>query len=211
MEHDQMRLEFTYTGDDFVEAQVAATGTALGDEHNSRGRSVARRLLGWILFLALTVCLYYLLQKTATRPTPAAAPTQPQSDTLLEWVVPMLPWLLVFGFIWFLVFRQLRAARRVWEHDPALRQPQTMDLTETCIRLADTLSASEWRWEAFTGVTETANLFVLKRGEGSVVIIPKRGAPPGQLDALRLLLAERVHEPGAFPVLPPKPPPSAAP
>src|SRR5437588_141970 len=45
-------------------------------------------LLGWLLFIGLAVMLVVLLQ----------------------FVLPMVPWILIFGFIWFFVFRQLRGA-----------------------------------------------------------------------------------------------------
>jgi ATP-dependent Zn protease len=40
-------------------------------------------------------------------------------NLLVNLLVPLIPWLLIFGFIWFFVFRQLRKA-----NDPNSRPPQ---------------------------------------------------------------------------------------
>ena len=42
------------------------------------------------------------------------------TNLLLQVFVPLIPWLLIFGFLWFFVFRQLRAAKL--QHLPAGRQ-----------------------------------------------------------------------------------------
>ena len=205
-----MRLEFTYTAEDFIETQAAAVGQP---EHEPRPKTFLERrgvLVGWVCFVFLAVFMFTLLQNNAApappNPAPLPAPARPASNVALQWVLPAILWVLVFGFIWFFVFRQMRAARRIWESNPVLQQPKTLDLTDGGVRLSDALASTEWRWEAFSQLVETTNLFLLRQSDGTFLMIPKRGAPPGGLDALRAILAERMHEPGAFPVLSPKQP-----
>ena len=200
-----MRLEFTYTGEDFTEAHLAAVHDQSAQPAASRtflNRRVT--LIGWVAFVFLAVFLFTLLSRNRAVPAPAPAAPVPATNPVLGWLVPVIPWVLVFGFIWLFVFRQMRAARRAWEREPGMDQPKLLELTDAGVRLSDALASTEWRWSAFTKMVETSNLFLLRRGDGPFVIIPKRAAPASEVDALRVILAERMHEPGAFPVLPPK-------
>ncbi|MGB7157683.1 MAG: YcxB family protein [Tepidisphaeraceae bacterium] len=200
-----MRLEFTYTSNDFMEMHTVATRESL---KTRRPNTSFGKLLDWTVFVGLSVALFMVMQPPKTAPPPGAAPVPvpATSNSLLSWVMPMLPAALMLGVFWFYFIRQFRAARRGWESNPVTQQPKTMDLTEASVRLSDALLSTEWRWEAFIKLVETKTLLLLKQGDGTFVMIPKRAAPPGELDALRLLLNERVGLPGAFPVLPPKPP-----
>ena len=105
-----MVLDVTYTYDDYAEANTAHMASGV-----SRGRARVG-LLGWVVFIALAVVLFVLLRGTAT-PGPAAGtgalpPAPPATRGLINILLPLLPWLLVFLAIWFFVFRLLRAVNK---------------------------------------------------------------------------------------------------
>jgi hypothetical protein len=164
-----------------------------------------RNLVGWLIFIGLAVAFFVFLQR---RPAPAPPPTRAPAPTgaVPDWVISVGPWVLVFGFVWFFVFRQMRGMfpRNVYERNTSLQQPKTLDISKAGVRLTDALAFTEWRWESFTALVETANLFLLRQADNTFVIVPKRAVPAGETDRLRAELQSRMPTPGAFPVLPPK-------
>src|SRR5688500_752925 len=109
-----MRLEFTYTPEDLAEAAkgVAATPASGGARRYWRG------ILGWALFIGLALALFFL--RSQATPPPAVT-TAPRESLFARVLVPLVPWLLIFGFIWFFVFRQLRKQyQRVLDDNPHL-------------------------------------------------------------------------------------------
>ena len=201
-----MRLEFTYTAADLVEMSKAAAPDP-GLQKGPFGTGGSRSWFGWVIFIGLAVMFFMFLQKrSATAPPAAPPPTAAPTSGVPGWVIALVPWLLIFGFIWFFVFRQLRGTfpRNVYERNTSLQQPKTLDITDSGVRMTDALSFTEWRWESFTGLVESANLFLLRQADNTFVMIPKRAVPLGQLDLLRADLESRMPAPGAFPVLPPK-------
>jgi hypothetical protein len=159
----------------------------------SKRYGLMRRIL---LVVAITAgclgILYLLFESTGSIP-----------DVLL----PILPWLLIFGFIWFFVFRALRGNwRKVWEGQPQLHGPQTMDAGEDGVTVATPLSRAEYRWEAFQHVRETPNLFLLYMSNFSFHMVPKRSfASDAEVDQFRSLVRNFIAErpAPAFPVVMP--------
>ena len=194
-----MRLEFTYTPDDLAETAKALRAGGGGKKwHLSRG------VFGWLLFVGLAVMLFMLLSRNPA-PRAATVPAAPARGPFATVILPLVPWVLIFGFIWFFVFRQIRGQyKRLWQENSELQQPQTLDMDDDGVRLSSTLSTTTWHWPAFVKVIETPSLLLLETSSKTHLLIPKRAAAdPGQLEALRALLAAHVSAPtGAFPVLP---------
>jgi ATP-dependent Zn protease len=46
-----------------------------------------------------------------------------QPNILMQIVLPLIPWLLIFGFIWFFVFRQLRKGQAMRQPIPVYQVP----------------------------------------------------------------------------------------
>src|SRR5689334_10445423 len=79
-----------------------------------------RGIIGWVLFIGLAITLFILLKQRqvasgTVTPVPALSSPDPVS-----FLLPALPWLLIFGFVWFFIFRQLRGAyRKAFDSTPA--------------------------------------------------------------------------------------------
>lgn len=160
-----------------------------------------RGLVGWILFIGLAVGLFIFINRNA--PPPRPAPKLPRSSPW-EILVPLLPWLLIFGFIWIFVFRQLRNRyKQAFDSQSALHRRKRTEFDEEGIVAITPLSRSETRWEAFDKYRETMNTFVLHHSDVSVEIIPKRAFKSAEdRDAFRSLLKRHVsHRESAFPVI----------
>jgi hypothetical protein len=201
-----MRLEFTYTAVDLQEMAQAAAKPENARQSGALAIGKSRNLFGWVIFIGLAVVLFIFLQNRSVT-VPPATPLPAPKWGVLEWATSFVPWLLVFGFIWFFVYRQMRnlSPRSVYEHTSSMQQPKSLDITDAGVRMSDALASTEWRWESFTGLVETANLLLLRQADNTFVIIPKRAVPAAELDALRYELQSHIPAPGAFPVLPPKP------
>jgi len=120
-------------------------------------------------------------------------------------VLPFVPWLLIFLFIWFFVFRQLRKnSLQSITDDPQFQQVQSFDVDAEGVRLATPLVETRWKWANFSGMSETPELLLLHLRERSVLVVPKRAfSGPKQMDELRATIRANVTEhTGAFPVLP---------
>jgi len=202
-----MVLEFHYTPEDLAEMAKAR-----GDLAGKKAGRPVRSLLGWGLFIGLAVVLFLLLSSQkkppATPPPPPAAP--PPESFFVAFVLPFIPWVLIFGFIWFFVFRQMRGvARRAWEKNLELHQQHTLEVGDDGLRLATPLAESFWRWPNFVGMTETANLVLLHMTNEAYLMIPKRAAADAaRLEELKAILAAHVSQhTNAFPVVPVVPEP----
>jgi hypothetical protein len=103
----RLRLEFTYEFEDFADAQTAASTVTVKPLRWFRG------VFGWVLFVGLAVMLFMLMehrQRTAAS-RPLRVPPRvaaPANNWVNDILIPVVPWLVVFGFIWFFVFRQIR-------------------------------------------------------------------------------------------------------
>lgn len=193
-----IRLEFTYTPDDINEWAKAPTPGMPG-----RGWRVWRGTITWLVFIALAV-VFYAWQRRMEPPRPSrAAPPRsanPASDVLLT----LLPWLVVFVVVWFLVARQLRAGKLIWNNNRSLQLSHVLTVEDGGIELAEPTASTRWKWEAFTSWTETANLLLLRLQNSLTLAMPKRAATADELEVLRRTFNARIAPPvGGFPVLPP--------
>lgn len=204
MESEPIRIDFEYTATEWQEAQ----------------RAVARRaypmvgVVRWVQFFAVvTVASVFLYGQFVRRnETPVAAPTPiPLSfHRAIEILPVVVPWLLIFGLVWFFAFRQLRNNRR--RENPILGRLHQMEVNQSGVTVTTTSGRREFHWSAFHAWQETAHLFLLYDADpkrASVIsaeVIPKRAIRnSADLDALRHLIASnvRAHD-SAFPVLPPR-------
>ena len=105
-----VRVEFTYEFDDFAEASKSWAAPSKSGGKTGLFGKLNRNLLGWVLFIGLVVMLFLLMQNRQT--APGARPRVPPpaaSNNLLSILLPVVPWLLIFSFIWYFAFRQIRA------------------------------------------------------------------------------------------------------
>ena len=99
-----MHLEFTYEFTDAAEASRAQEGTA-------RSGSGLAWVVGVTLFVVLAALLIFLLDASpsksgANAPPAAPAPAPvPVRSFLAGLVIPLIPWVVVFGLIWFFLSR----------------------------------------------------------------------------------------------------------
>ncbi len=196
-----MYTEFTYTLADLREARRVANENARG----RASRPFRRGVLGWVVFVGLALVLVYLLTlnkqppTAAPAPPPAATPSSAGAGLLLD----LVPWLLVVAFLYLVVFRGVRKARR--RQEETLLQPMALDVSPGGVTLTNGPAQTRWQWQAFTRWVETDAQFLLQLGHtDTVVAIPKRLATdPADLAAIGELIAAHVNPPvGAFPVLP---------
>jgi hypothetical protein len=205
------RAEYQIAFEDFREGLDGINANLRKRAEVSAG-SLGKGLLGWVLFIALAVMLFLLLNKPKSPAPAAAAPPPPgagQGTNLWQIVMPLVPWLLIFGFIWFFVFRQLRGRyyggyQRTWEQTPWVHRPQSVTIDESGLTFTEPTAERRLSWDHFLRFTETKNLFLLFNAEYSADLIPKRiFATAAQTDEFRALLARHVSPPtGAFPVVP---------
>jgi hypothetical protein len=100
-----MHLEFSFTFDDYREAnQAHLRQTAVGGP---------ARLGLFMIFMCVIVigssAFFEASRSTApaTSASPAAATPQGGGSLIADVLLPMVPWLLIFGFLWWFVFRRL--------------------------------------------------------------------------------------------------------
>ncbi len=199
-----MRLEFDYVPDDLRETERIY--------RRQISRSVTHRVPGgrWLLALIILAVIFlpmifsnYLRNAAPAPPAAPAASPAPLTDLLVQ----LIPWLLIFGFIWFFVFRNLRRRHeRTLAADPTLNLRQMVDVTDAGIVQQNGMARTEWNWTAFDRFYESDRLFLLPLAARRILMLPKRAlATPADVDALRQLLEEHIQPPtGGFPVAPPK-------
>ena len=185
-----MKLTFSYTFADYREANRAHA-------RSNKLRWLIRTSVT-VLFLLVACLMMTLLVRSQATP----------GTGKIGWVnlKPILPWLLVSGglIVWALAAPYL-TVRRAWLGQPAMQLQQTVEITDAGLVIDDEQSRNEYKWNAFIRLVESRNLFLLFPSNLVFVMIPKRAVPPGELDAFRFTLNERLTLRGAFPVLPPKP------
>jgi hypothetical protein len=131
------------------------------------------------------------------------------NSRLVESLLPLAPWLVMFAIIWVFVFRLMRRqTRQNWEGQPNLHLEYRVDISPDGVSVSCPVSSSAYRWEAFQRVQETPRLFILFLSTLTFVLIPKRAVPDAQAvdwlrDTLRTMIAERPTP--AFAVVMPTP------
>ena len=198
---EPIRLDFTYTPEDFSEAIRAVQKHGL--KRSAGGIRLDRKLIGWVVFVALAAA-YLIWLKGGQAPKPPPPPAQGQQNLFKTILLPLLPWIGVFLVIWFVVFRLLRGAgTSLWEAEPTLQQPRTMTFDDEGVTVTQPASESRIHWSAFIGTIETEHVIILREPGSAFLAIPKRAATEQQLAGLREAFATHVVEPaGGFPVQP---------
>ena len=99
----------------------------------------------------------------------------------------------------------LNNEKAIWESQPHLHRPQTMEVTEGGVVVSDAVSRTENRWDAYSHVRETPNLFLLYTSDLVIQSVPKRAfASEQDLRSFRELVRQTIAErpAPAFPVVP---------
>jgi hypothetical protein len=91
-----------------------------------------------------------------------------------------------------------------WESQPQLHRPQSMEVEEETVVISDAATRAEHRWDAFSHVLETSNLFLLYTSDHAFHMVPKRAFASEQdvrsfRELVRRTIAERPAP--AFPVI----------
>ena len=193
-----MRIEFFYNPDDFQELQrVLAQSEPSGQK--------VKRLVGWVVFIGLAVVLFIYLNrsKSLSAPPAPAPPAQHSTSGLVIFVVSMLVACSVLAGLLYLQFVLPRRqfGKMFLQANPEMQLAQTMEITDEGVSRITPSSHHSWRWDAFSRVLENQYVIVLQRGPIDYLVVPKRAVPPGELEALGVLLYAKIQSPtGAFPV-----------
>ena len=114
---------------------------------------------------------------------------------------PLLAWsgLMVLLFTGQRLVRPWRLRRRlrrvllerpgVDPQDPLLGEPATMTLGSDGFVSVATASTVQLQWPAIKGLAELRDQFLLRTGELTGYVIPKRDLDPNQMDAVRAIIA----------------------
>jgi heme/copper-type cytochrome/quinol oxidase subunit 2 len=103
-----MHLEFSYTFDDYSEANRAHLQRTAGG-----GPARFGLLVIFICVIVIGGSAFFEAARSTAPATATATPAAPQggSSFAMEFLLPLLPWLLIFGFLWVFVFRRLTARK----------------------------------------------------------------------------------------------------
>jgi len=151
--------------------------------------SVARGVMGWIIFIVLALLLFVVTRRVDStgRPTGLEGSVlrilhnPRQASALIAALVSFF----VSFYIWFALFRRLRRRSQILG-------PLRCAFTDQEITLERDGSELRWKWTAFEEARESRFHFLLRNVEGDWVIIPKRAiTPPHLLDVLRAAVASR--------------------
>lgn len=98
------------------------------------------------------------------------------------------------GFTVFMLTEgQSRLIRRIWYSRPALRETQTVELSDAAIRLTGKDGERSIPWADADGFQETPRLFLVSFRNGALAMIPKRvlGGDPG-VEKVRAILSSKI-------------------
>jgi hypothetical protein len=133
-------------------------------------------------------------------PTPVVEPAPQDGGGLAS----LAPWVLIFLFIWFFVFRLMRSMpRRHWDAQPHLALPHTMTVTDDGMRFQCAVATYDYRWSGMTKWREDDQIMLLYVSDVAFQMIPKRALSPEQLVQLREIVQRRVRSvdgPVGFPI-----------
>ncbi len=187
---DPITTEFQCTVEDFAEANKAAG-------QQVRRRAFSPKAIVWISVFVFGFVATSFLRRDPTPPSPPVAAAPAHSNFWSEMVVPLIPWLLIFGFVWMFIFRLLRKRLR---ENPIIGRSFEVTISDLGICWSDPVSRTEYKRLAFRGFDETANLFILYLTDPIRVsllqyhLIPKRSLRiPGQLTQVRTLLEANIR------------------
>jgi len=172
-----------------------------------RSRRWNRYWIGWFVLCIVAIVFFLFVNlKPSARPQPIIPPQGGVgSDGPLDMVLPILPWLAVFAFVWFFVFYRMRGTiRRNWDNEPALHRVRTVEIDDMGVTFQDQVSQNRRVWAGFVKYVESPNLFLLFPTNYTADLIPKRAlGGEKEIQEVREVLAANVHEPvSGFPVVP---------
>ena len=196
-----LTIEYQFTFEEYKEASEALAAAY----RKGKGKrfqlnypfKIGRGIFGWVLFIALAIMLFLLLNQRGGAARPAARP--------MDVILPIIPWVLILGFVWFFLYRQLRGwQQRAWDSNPIWHRPRRVHIDDDGITFTDPVSEHRSSWAAYVKFDETPNLFLLFLTSMTAEMIPKRAFPDAKsLDDFRELLSRTISPPqAAFPVIP---------
>jgi hypothetical protein len=196
-------VEYQLTFEEYAEGMVYIRKSV---RRRQPGMNILGRILiGWGIFLGLGVMLFLLLKRGGAPVTATSTPLPIRSTGLLELILPFLPWIAVFGFVWVFIFRLIRGqTKRTWNQNPSLHRVRKMTVTDEGLVQVDSTAEQRTAWTHYLRFEETPNLFLLFSTHYLALIIPKRICTDStQLNQFRSHLARNISGPtGAFPVIP---------
>lgn len=177
-----MHFKFSYEADDFV-------GVASG---GSRSRRKQGGMLGWLIMMALAMGFFCLLQSQRGVPR-AARPVHPSAQTLWTMIIPLIPWLMIFAFVYLVVLRQVR--RDVFKWRGLVGVSKILDINHEGVRLEDASATRQCPWHDVVTWRETDRLILMRGRLGHDIAVPKRIMTAQQQEELRNVLS-RLHAQG---------------
>jgi hypothetical protein len=97
----------------------------------------------------------------------------------------------LFLVAWRLFLREFRFQRE-FRRSKTLQGEMTMDITEEGLWTSSSYGEGAAKWDTFSRYLETPHLFLLSVPPRLFYLIPKRAFVPGELDAVRQLLEEKI-------------------
>lgn len=187
--NEPIHLAYTLTYKEWLEVHAAV------------GRKARRRMFVFLLVLfgvfAVGVVRRYGAEVHARQATTSPSEELPPLESI---VIMLIPWIVIMSAAFFLSRWMRRAG---WKRNSLAQRMYSLDVDVDCVLLSSGVETTRWRWEAFIGSEETANLMILRLGPKTVLPIPKRAANTAQLEQLRQIVRERaVPRSGGFPVQP---------
>jgi len=134
---------------------------------------------------------------------------EPDADVQIAWTVGLNAAVvaLFLTSVLLLLTAQIRQRAYSWPHQPQLHGPHWAQITDDGVVISNPRSHLEYRWEAFVGFRETANLFILYLSPAMAQLLPKRAlADPRKMDAMCAMVRDKIKnghllpKPGGFPV-----------
>ena len=120
------------------------------------------------------------------------------------------PWVLVFVLmiVFSLLYRRWQP-RKQWLMNPGHRRETEIELDDLGVRVHDSLTLHERKWETFVKARETPGLLLLESEDARRWMIPKRAFnDASEIDRARALIQNKISDsrflvqPGGFAVLP---------
>lgn len=170
-----IRIEFTYTADDYLEGNLGAA--RLLSKQNAKQ--------SWATYLTFTIaaCL--------GGPAIIYSNSKERSAWILGSGLSVYGILYLSGFLDYLRFRYARY-RRMFEQVEILHGPREIIFDDQGQATRGPRYFNQLSWESYDGFTETENLFLLDQPPGLFVMIPKRAFTAEQLSAFRDLIGAKL-------------------
>jgi hypothetical protein len=151
-----------------------------------------RGLIGWILFVALAVMLFTLLNNGTGRASRVGTVAPRQATAPKSWLFPTGVAVSVAGGLMFASLLAINAYVRR-SRRPMKNAHVTVRLEDQGVAVTTAYREDGITWDGMRDVSETQEHFILQTVGPHPVILPKRGfADAGDVDQVRRTLAARV-------------------